>query len=183
MAIDELNIWKASELRSFLLYYSLVCLKRLIPSKYLKHWFLFVYSMTIFLKEKFYDYEFEKAQAALIKFVDNITLVYPGSYSLYTFNTHLLLHMPKAIKDFGGLWASSTFPFEHFNGVLTQLIKGTRSVPQQICRSFLRLRHVSHLSSQIFSRNNCSQPGKELYEYLCYGNTIPVIIAMFSLIL
>lgn len=166
--IDELNLWKASELRSFLLYYSLVCLKGLIPHKYLKHWFLFVYSMTIFLKEKFDDYKFENAKAALVKFVDNIAVVYSGCYSLYTFNIHLLFHMPKAAEDFGGLWASSTFPFEHFNGVLTKLIKGTRSVPQQICRSFLRLRHVSHLSSKIFSCNDCSQPGKELYESMLW---------------
>lgn len=166
--IDELNIWKASELRSFLLYYSLVCLRGLLPSKYLKHWFLFVYSMTIFLKEKFDNYEFENAKAALIKFVDNIEVVYPDCHSLYTFNTHLLLHMPKAVEDFGGLWASSTFPFEHFNGVLTRLIKGTCSVPQQICNSFLRLRYISHLSSKIFSYNDCSQTGKKLYESMLW---------------
>lgn len=93
-----------------------------------------------------------------------LKVVYPGCYSLYTFNIHLLLHMPKAVEDFGGLWASSTFPFEYFNGVLTRFIKGTRSVSQQICCSFLCLRHISHLSSKIFSCNDCSQAAKELYD-------------------
>ena len=74
--------------------------------------------MTIFLKEKIDNYEFENATAALIKFVDNIIIVYPDCYSLYTFNTHLLLHMPKVVKDFGGLWVSFTFSFEHFNEVI-----------------------------------------------------------------
>lgn len=68
----------------------------------------------------------------------------------YTFNVHLMLHIPKAVKDFGGLWTSSTFPYEHFNGVLTKFIKGTRSVPHQICRSYFRLRQLSCMKNEVF---------------------------------
>lgn len=61
--------------------------------------------MTIFLKERFDDCEFENAKAALIKFVDNIKVVYPGRHS-YIFNTHLLLHMPKAVEILDVLYVS-----------------------------------------------------------------------------
>ncbi|EFN86783.1 hypothetical protein EAI_00701, partial [Harpegnathos saltator] len=134
--IDKLLIWKASELRSFLLYYSLVYLKSLLPNRHLKHWFLFVYSMTVFLKETITYEELVKAKVAVNKFVTEISDFYPNCSMLYTFNIHVMLHIPKAVKDFGGLWASSTFPYEHFNGVLATFIKDTRRVPQQICTSY-----------------------------------------------
>lgn len=163
-SIDQLALWKASELRNFLLYYSLSSLNGLLPSKYLKHWFLFVYSMTIFLREQFSQNEFLKARAALVNFVKDIIVVYPHCNFLYTFNVHLLLHVPKAMSNFDGLWASSTFPYEHFNGVLTKFIKGSQSVPQQICRSYLRLQNVSNMSARIFNYENCFQNGKKLYK-------------------
>jgi len=161
--LDDIALWKASELKSFLLYYSLPCLKDLIPNRYLRHWLLLVYSMTVFLRGKIEREAFFKAQHAIAKFVDDIKVLYPNCRSLYTFNTHLLLHFPRAVQNFGGLWSSSTFPFEHFNGVLTRLINGTRSVPMQVCRSFVRLRQVSQLSATVFSHENSSDVGKSLY--------------------
>ena len=162
-SLDDIALWKASEIKTFLLYYSLPCLKDLLPNRYLRHWFLLVYSMTIYLREKIDREDFLKAQNAILKFVDNIKVLYPNCRSLYTFNTHLLLHFPKSVENFGGLWSSSTSPFEHFNGVLTRLIKGTQCVPMQVCRSFMRLRRISQLSSVVFSQENSSDVGKSLY--------------------
>ena len=43
--------WKASKFRHFILYYSLVIFKDLLPKSYYNHWFLKVYSLHIFLKD------------------------------------------------------------------------------------------------------------------------------------
>ncbi|KAE8739600.1 hypothetical protein FOCC_FOCC014899 [Frankliniella occidentalis] len=160
----EMKYWRAHEIKSFFLYYSLVCLKGILPDKYLKHWLLLVYSITIFLREKIVEDDFLKAKAAIEKFVHDVAVLYPNCHHMYKFNMHLLLHIPKAVEDYGALWASSTFPYEHFNGVLTRLVKGTQSVPSQICRSFVRLKTVTQRSRVTFSRNDCSVRAKQLYE-------------------
>ena len=47
----ERALYKASEWKNFLIYYSLVCYKDLLPKNYYQHCFLFVYSIQIILKK------------------------------------------------------------------------------------------------------------------------------------
>ena len=44
-SVKEIQHWKASECKNYLLYYSLPCLMNILPLKYVQHWFLLVYSM------------------------------------------------------------------------------------------------------------------------------------------
>lgn len=151
---------KAAELRAFLLHYSIPTWHGILPARYLQHWFLLVYGLSVYLKEKFTEEEATQAGDALRKFVEEIRTLYPDCIHLYTFNVHLILHLPQAIESFGGLWASSTFPYEHFNGVLSRLITGPRHVPEHICSSYIRLRQVSNLGERVFSDPPCSVEGK-----------------------
>lgn len=161
--LEDLNVMKASELRNFLLYYSLVCLKGILPDRYLKHWFLLVFGMSVYLREKFSEEEATQAKRALNHFVAEIENIYPDCIHLYTFNVHLLLHVPRAVANYGALWGSSTFPYEHFNGTIAKLITGSRTTPEQVCRSYLRLRRISLHGSKVFSQPNCSEAGKQLF--------------------
>ena len=68
--------YKASEWKNLLIYYSVPCLKGLLPTKYLNHWYLFTYSMTIFLKDIITDEEFISAENALDKFVKDFESLY-----------------------------------------------------------------------------------------------------------
>lgn len=51
-SVFEIPQWKASEFRNFLIYYSLPCLKDVLPSLYHKHWSLLVYSIYVFNNDK-----------------------------------------------------------------------------------------------------------------------------------
>lgn len=168
-SLQNLNKWKASELRTFLLYYSLPCFHGNMLPKYFEHWFLFVYSITIFCKAKITEAEFVEAKTALCTFVYNIELLYGREYMKY--NVHILLHIPQAVLSFGALWAWSTFPFEHFNGVLKKLFHGTQFIPEQICKFYSRLSFI-HSASEIFSKENCSKRGKKLFRTLMKECTI-----------
>ncbi|XP_029176946.1 uncharacterized protein LOC114945028 [Nylanderia fulva] len=64
-SINERNLWKASEWKNFLLYYSLICLQNVMPLQYVRHWFLFICSMHIFLQEKINGVDFSTAKNAL----------------------------------------------------------------------------------------------------------------------
>lgn len=153
--------WKANEWKSFLLYYSLICLIDVMPRKYVQHWLLFVYSIYIFSKTKFTDNEFEKAEKALYEFVLNVELLY-GKENM-NYNVHMMLHLPNYVKKYSALWAWSAFPFEHFNGIIGKIFHGTQCVPLQIFKIYSRIRYIKE-NSDIFSRPNCSRQGKKLFQ-------------------
>ncbi|XP_051159327.1 uncharacterized protein LOC127291530 [Leptopilina boulardi] len=158
--------WKASEWKNFILYFSLVCLRKLKTTKkkkYYQHWFLFVYSINIFSKTKISEVEFSKASEAIRLFVLKFEDLYGKEYMKY--NVHLLLHIPQSVKNFGALWAWSTFPYEHYNGVIKKLFKGTQYLPEQIIKSYTRLKYVK-LSSSVFSKADSSARGKNLFQTL-----------------
>lgn len=171
-SLTTIKLWKASEWKNFLLYYSIVCLISVnMPKKYIDHWFLLVYAMSIYLKEKITDNEFEKAKSAIRKFVLTMRETY-GTNELYKYNMHLLLHIPKSVRDFSGMFGMSAFPFEHYNGVLGKMFRNSNAVPLQICKSYLRINTIKDLADEVFDDENyCSVVGKTLYDSLTYVRT------------
>lgn len=77
------------------------------------------------------------------------------------FNAHLLLHIPKSVKDFGALWAWSAFPYESNNFVLRSMLHSSQTILQQICKSYLRFQTLKYIDT--FSKTNCNLEGKNLY--------------------
>ncbi|EFN72341.1 hypothetical protein EAG_12648, partial [Camponotus floridanus] len=120
-SVSNISQWKASEFKHFLIYYSMPCLKDLLPLTFYKHWSLLVLP-------------FEKAKRAINKFVKNIEVLY--GMELMKFNVHLLLHIPNSVKDFGALWAWSAFPYESYNSVLRNMLHSSQIILQQICKSY-----------------------------------------------
>ncbi|XP_049518704.1 uncharacterized protein LOC125943434 [Dermacentor silvarum] len=49
-----------------------------------------------------------------------------------TFNVRQLLHLARAARNFGPLWAHSAFGFESGNGQLVKLVTAANGVPEQI---------------------------------------------------
>lgn len=167
-SITECKLWKASEWKNFLLYYSLPCLHKVgMPKKYIDHWFLLIYSVHVFLREKISPEDFSIAERSIRQFVLNIEDVY-NAPQLMKFNIHLLLHIPKSVKQFGGLWAVSCFPYEHYNGTLGKMFRSSQAVPQQICKFYLRLQSLKEKGAEVFSSNNNALFAKSLYETLTF---------------
>ncbi|OXU32000.1 hypothetical protein TSAR_013768, partial [Trichomalopsis sarcophagae] len=131
--------YKANEWKNFVLYYSIPCLKGIMKTKYIKHWHLFVFGLNLLLKEIISDSDLDLAKAAFEKFVFNVENLYGKEF--LKFNVHLLLHIPRFVKNYGALWAWSAFPFENFNGVIKKVFHGTQYVPQQVVKTFQRLRY------------------------------------------
>ncbi|XP_039311945.1 uncharacterized protein LOC105207063 isoform X1 [Solenopsis invicta] len=158
-SIENFGLWKASQWKHHLLYYSLVCLKDILSLRYYKHWLLLVFSIYTILKDRFSIQEFRSAKRALQQFIEDTETLYGKEYMKY--NIHLLLYIPDSVKQFGALWAWSAFPFEHYNGILTTMFHNSQSVPQQICKSYLRLQNIKN--STIFLQQNCSVSRKSLF--------------------
>lgn len=158
-SISNMKQWKATEFKSFLFYYSMICLKGVLPGVFYRHWSLLVYAMIVFCSDKIDIRAAEKATVALKKFVSDTEILYGKEYMKY--NVHLLLHIPDAVKDYGALWGWSAFPYESYNFVLGNMLHSSQSLMQQICKSYLRYQSVKYLDT--FTKENGNEAAKELF--------------------
>lgn len=124
---------KASELRSFLLFYSLPCLYGLLPDNYFQHYLLLVEAIYILLQDSISMIDLSKASKLLKHFCIRIEELYGRRYE--TYNVHGLLHLVDRVNDLGPLWTHSCFCFEDFNGELRHLFHRTQHVELQIVLS------------------------------------------------
>ncbi|XP_014298679.2 uncharacterized protein LOC106693851 [Microplitis demolitor] len=132
--IIERNKWKASEWRSWLLFYSLLCLSQIIPHQYLDHLALLVEAVTILLEDKITIEMLQTADGLLIRYVSYYQ-EYFGSEHM-TYNVHLLLHMVNSVANLGPLWAHNTFCFENENHFILKMKKSPSHVGLQIARRY-----------------------------------------------
>ena len=154
------NKYKASEWKNMTIYYSLPLLKEFMLPQYYKHWFLLVYSMNKFLNNKITPEDYKLATEAMDLFVKNIENLYGKKFMKY--NTHLLQHMQCFIKNYGAMWAWSTFIFEDYNRILKMCFHGTQYIPEQICKMYHRLKYVRN-RSEIFDNENSSEVARKAY--------------------
>lgn len=133
--VSDHSHWKGSEWRSWLLYYSLIVLKGILPSRFLTHWMLLVDSIYTLSKEKITQADFTRAAVSLNKFV----IVFPQLYNRVhmSFNIHQLLHLVQCSRNWGPLWAFSSAWNEGYMASIKKLFHGTRAVPMQITTTFL----------------------------------------------
>lgn len=96
---SHLGEWKASEYRNFLLFYSPVALKKLLPPVYYKHWMLLVSAMRILLQKTVTVCQVENAQLMIYKFIALIP--YLSGIEHVSYNVHILLHVVKRTKNWG----------------------------------------------------------------------------------
>ena len=126
--------WKASEFRSFLLYYSTPILQGILPTKYYKHYLLLVVSVRKLLGTSIGQKDIEmssKFLSVLCKHYNDLN----GDKEM-TINVHSLNHLPQTVQDLGPLWVFSCFFLESLNGILLQQVHGTQGLGLQLISNF-----------------------------------------------
>lgn len=139
--------WKGSEWRSWLLFYSLVVLRGILPDRYLRHLMLLVDAVFRLSRDKIDSADMQTANASLTKFVILFKDLY-GDENL-SFNVHQLLHLTPAVKNWGPLWSFSSMWFEGYIGTIQKLFHGTQAVPMQIARSFQILQGIKSTAKAV----------------------------------
>ena len=133
--ISQACRWKASEWRSWLLFYSLPLLRGMLPGQYFNHWMHLVSSIYLLLQPEVSAGCLSTAERSLGMFVSQFV----GLYGLehMTYNVHCLLHLTATVRRCGPLWACSMFPFEGFNQTIIKFCTGPTHVPLQVAKTFL----------------------------------------------
>lgn len=165
--ITDRRLWKATEFKSFLLYYAIPCLQGILNRKYLKHFALLVEAVGLLLKCGITENDLERSENLLNRFVQDFEKLY-GSDKM-TFNVHLLLHLSKAVKMCGPLWCFSTFGFESYLRVLKKSVHSSKGVCIQIAESITKQNTLPYLSHTI----NMSQSAKNVVSKICNENVFP----------
>lgn len=133
--LSELERWKATEFRQFLLYTGPIVLRKVLHADVYKHFLSLTVAISILLdscddkREAYLDY----AQRMLIYFVDKASDVYSKSFVVY--NIHNLKHV---VDDARYMKCSlndiSAFPFENHLQVIKRLVRTAKNPIAQIVK-------------------------------------------------
>lgn len=119
-SLKEIDMWKATEYRSFLLYTGPVLLKNVLSKDKYEHFLNLSVAITILISKKCQDPEWNNFSSRLLtSFVVNVSKLYSDTFLVY--NVHSLIHLSADVMALGPLDKFSAFEFENN----MQLIKRT----------------------------------------------------------
>lgn len=131
--VKDLDRWKATELRQFLLYTGPVCLKGILNKQMYGNFMLLSVSMYILLSPRYCRVYCNFAGDLLKTFVKNAGEIY-GAH-LLSYNLHATVHLADEVLLHGSLDNVCGFVFENYLGKLKKLIKKPHKPLQQVvCR-------------------------------------------------
>lgn len=105
-----LSYWKGTEYRTFLLYASIVVLRKFLPKKYYEHFLLYFCSITICTVNFHLVDLLETAEEMLNVFLEFFVKIYGSEFIVS--NIHNLCHLVNEVRRFGPLITFSAYPFE-----------------------------------------------------------------------
>lgn len=156
--LDDLAHWKASEYRSFLLYYAVPVLKGILPDDHLQHFLLLSKGIHILLQESISENDIREAEASILRFCMMVDVMYHPC--LESSNIHALLHLSTKVRDLGPLWAHSCFFYEDLNGDLRNLFHGTVHAARQILNAISIQQELPRMAKRLMA----GSPEAKLYD-------------------
>ncbi|XP_049316483.1 uncharacterized protein LOC125779291 [Bactrocera dorsalis] len=159
--LQEIERFKATELRQFLLYTGIVLLADILDAERYNHFLLLSLGMRILLNETSCIENNECAKIRLSEFVKNISRLYDDSF--LTFNFHCLTHLHSDALNYGGLESISAFKFETFLFKLKHKCNSKSHIAAQI---YNRLVEESLFSNDNFEVANVKQNQPMKYQFI-----------------
>lgn len=133
--VEELDRWKATEVRVFLLYLGPILLYKYLQYDYLKHFVAFHCAIRILCHLTDYLKNNEYVKELLFYFVQHYETLYGKNKMIYTI--HNLIHLNEDAKQFGSLDVFSTFPFENYLHSLKNILRKFEKPLPQIHRRLI----------------------------------------------
>lgn len=118
-SIEHCCKWKASDWRSWLLFYCIPCLKGLLKDKYLTHLAMLSQATNILLQHSVSSAKIEEAHNLFLRYCYYFQKYFELKHTIY--NLHLLAHVCKYVINWGPLWTHNAFCYEGQNRHLLQL--------------------------------------------------------------
>ncbi|ELU16222.1 hypothetical protein CAPTEDRAFT_23500, partial [Capitella teleta] len=127
--LSDVDRWKATEFRQFLLYTGPVVLRGILRDDLFQHFLSFSVAISILVNPNSVE-QFDYAKGLLKYFVSRGKDLYGGEFCVY--NVHSMLHITDEAQKYGSLDECSAFPFENFLFQLKKLVRSGRNPMAQI---------------------------------------------------
>lgn len=136
--INEINRWKATELRLFLIYIGPIVLKNVVKYEVYINFMSFNVAMMILLSPD-HSHIVQFADKLLHYFVESFEKLYGTEH--VSFNVHGLLHLIDDYRRFGPLDNSSAFVFENFMKELKTKVRKHDQCLEQVINRYSELQN------------------------------------------
>lgn len=117
----ELEHFKATEYRTYLLYLGPAVFKGILPNQYYNHFLLLHFAIYVYSSQLLNL--LPCANACIQRFVEEMAMLY-GNESMVS-NVHALTHFPEFVEKLGSIESFSAFHFESFLGMIKRRIHPT----------------------------------------------------------
>lgn len=154
------KMFKASELRTMLLFFLPECLNGILSDKYVSHFRLLSSAIYKLSCTSITPDNLRAAATELDSFVRLFEKYYGSDKT--TMNIHLLNHLPICVFKLGPLWSFSMFSFESFNGILGSYFNKYTDINRQIVFRYI-LRKSLEAKKNIDETNRNSSDNNLLF--------------------
>lgn len=137
--LDSICFWKATELRTFLLYTGPVVLKGRVSDAFYNHFMMLSIATSICISKQNLHL-LDIAERLFKEYVDMFKTLYGRGYVSY--NVHNLVHIVDDVRNFGPLDNFSCFPFENKLGMIKKLLHSGYLPLQQVAKRIME--HFKH---------------------------------------
>ena len=148
-SFSEFDRFKATELRSILLYTGIILFEDVLPVHLYNNFLILMYLTRIFCDKKavtdpeMVDY----AERLCVTFVKQFKKIFPTVNVSY--NVHSLIHIAADVRRLGPLDSFSAFPFENCLGHLKRRVRSSNNPLAQICRRISEGYNFQHKMPEI----------------------------------
>ncbi|XP_046408591.1 uncharacterized protein LOC124173129 [Ischnura elegans] len=149
--LTQRKLWKASEWRSWLLFYCIPCLQGLLKNKYLLHLSLLSKAVYILLQNSITFEQVKVAEEALLRYVFLFNKYF--GVNEMKLDIHLITHITQSVLNWGPIWTHNTFAFEGANRNLLLCFHSPNKVCKQFARRYLIMQTVTSLTASHSCRN------------------------------
>jgi hypothetical protein len=148
-SLRELDRWKATEFRQFLLYSGPVVLKNNLPTEHYELFMCLHVAITILIGKTTYLTHNQFANELLRYFVQKLEILYGKEHISY--NVHGLIHLSEDARSHGPLDCFSAYKFENHLGTIKRLLKSPTFPLQQVHRRLVEKQNAHKLKNLLES--------------------------------
>lgn len=139
-SLEELEYWKATEFRSFLLYSGPIVLKGRLKKSLYKHFMILHCAIRLLLSNDTCMAYNDVANDLLRQFVEEYSFLYGEEY--ITYNVHGLIHIAHFVKIHGPLDKFSAFKFENCLQMIKMSLKNARFPLQDVYNRIIEQKNI-----------------------------------------
>ena len=151
--LSEIDRWKATELRQFVLYTGPVVLDGILSADLYQNFLLFSVAVYCLSSLELHKTHCDYAQTLLLSFVNHSRDLYGSGFMVY--NVHALIHLADDVRNFGPLDRISSFPFENSLRKIKKYLRKGQLPLQQLVKRITEIKNRSTITQRIFSSTSC----------------------------